>query len=340
MELNGEAGNITAIGGPPPVGQDWRTCIWRLSPRTERTSVLFAFKLSNFAGPDHMTLLDDNANVLSVLSRRHRMPQWVEVRGDAIAVVLASTSVTTRIEISYVCSSEVAPFVVIVGLELSLPQFVILAGVIFLLLFFILVLLQFAVGHLQINAEQERNMQQSQVLPYAEHIQSLSEVLAREQLVQGRLHALPQGTFQEQAGTLEECCLCLESFLPDDTLRILPCKHYFHKECADSWFKSRLFRERRCPLCNANPAARRRFSASQSFSRSLSTTRSVFSGLRVTAAPQVGDGARADADTALDAPDATDGHRTPPEIITSSSLAERPSEEAGTMAGSLNVEEV
>lgn len=41
------------------------------------------------------------------------------------------------------------------------------------------------------------------------------------------------------------CTICLESFLPTDSLRLLPCLHYFHQSCIDEWLQHKPH----CPLC-------------------------------------------------------------------------------------------
>lgn len=41
------------------------------------------------------------------------------------------------------------------------------------------------------------------------------------------------------------CAVCLSEYAVGDSLRRLPCDHYFHVECADTW----LNRSKKCPLC-------------------------------------------------------------------------------------------
>ncbi|XP_062982312.1 E3 ubiquitin-protein ligase RNF149 [Elgaria multicarinata webbii] len=43
----------------------------------------------------------------------------------------------------------------------------------------------------------------------------------------------------------ENCAICIENYKPKDTVRILPCKHVFHRHCVDPW----LLEHRTCPMC-------------------------------------------------------------------------------------------
>lgn len=43
----------------------------------------------------------------------------------------------------------------------------------------------------------------------------------------------------------KDCSICLDGFAEHDEVRILSCKHCFHKKCVDSWFLNIL----KCPLC-------------------------------------------------------------------------------------------
>ncbi|KAI8058507.1 hypothetical protein BDF22DRAFT_44038 [Syncephalis plumigaleata] len=43
-----------------------------------------------------------------------------------------------------------------------------------------------------------------------------------------------------------ECAICLEDFVDDDQLRIMPCRHEFHIACIDPWLTTR---KRFCPIC-------------------------------------------------------------------------------------------
>ncbi|XP_017490515.1 PREDICTED: protein goliath-like [Rhagoletis zephyria] len=41
------------------------------------------------------------------------------------------------------------------------------------------------------------------------------------------------------------CAICIEAYKPSDCIRVLPCKHEFHKNCIDPW----LIEHRTCPMC-------------------------------------------------------------------------------------------
>lgn len=45
------------------------------------------------------------------------------------------------------------------------------------------------------------------------------------------------------------CSICLCAYEEKEEVRLLPCRHHFHKECIDTWFTS----HNRCPLCRERP---------------------------------------------------------------------------------------
>jgi hypothetical protein len=45
-----------------------------------------------------------------------------------------------------------------------------------------------------------------------------------------------------------ECAVCLAEYKDDDSLRKLPCRHYFHQPCIDRWLRTL---SKQCPLCKA-----------------------------------------------------------------------------------------
>lgn len=45
-----------------------------------------------------------------------------------------------------------------------------------------------------------------------------------------------------------QCPICLEAFVVNDTVRTIPCFHSFHQECIDPWLAQRA----QCPVCKYN----------------------------------------------------------------------------------------
>ncbi len=53
----------------------------------------------------------------------------------------------------------------------------------------------------------------------------------------------------EDPNKCDKCTICQEKFEPDTTIKILPCKHIFHKECISEWLKNY---HHKCPICRAD----------------------------------------------------------------------------------------
>ncbi|XP_066089124.1 RING finger protein 150 isoform X2 [Saccopteryx bilineata] len=53
---------------------------------------------------------------------------------------------------------------------------------------------------------------------------------------------------QETEPDFDNCAVCIEGYKPSDVVRILPCRHLFHKSCVDPW----LLDHRTCPMCKMN----------------------------------------------------------------------------------------
>ncbi|EKE38650.1 zinc finger domain containing protein [Entamoeba nuttalli P19] len=45
-----------------------------------------------------------------------------------------------------------------------------------------------------------------------------------------------------------ECPICMEPFSENESMKLLPCKHYFHCICIDEWIRCHSF----CPLCKVS----------------------------------------------------------------------------------------
>ncbi|KAG7239239.1 hypothetical protein INR49_029884 [Caranx melampygus] len=53
---------------------------------------------------------------------------------------------------------------------------------------------------------------------------------------------------KETESDFDNCAVCIEGYKPNDVVRILPCRHVFHKHCVDPWLQD----HRTCPMCKMN----------------------------------------------------------------------------------------
>lgn len=62
-----------------------------------------------------------------------------------------------------------------------------------------------------------------------------------------QLRVLKEGD-EEVSPNGDSCVVCFELYKPNDTIRILTCKHFFHKNCIDPWILS----HGTCPMCKCD----------------------------------------------------------------------------------------
>ncbi|KAM8818093.1 E3 ubiquitin-protein ligase RNF133 [Rhynchonycteris naso] len=61
------------------------------------------------------------------------------------------------------------------------------------------------------------------------------------------LRVLKEGD-EEVSPNGDSCVICFELYKPNDTVRILTCKHFFHKNCIDPW----ILAHGTCPMCKCD----------------------------------------------------------------------------------------
>uniref|UniRef100_A0A8C1R7R8 Ring finger protein 150b n=1 Tax=Cyprinus carpio TaxID=7962 RepID=A0A8C1R7R8_CYPCA len=70
---------------------------------------------------------------------------------------------------------------------------------------------------------------------------------AKKAISQLQVRTIRKGD-QETESDFDNCAVCIEGYKPNDVVRILPCRHLFHKGCVDPW----LVDHRTCPMCKMN----------------------------------------------------------------------------------------
>lgn len=49
-------------------------------------------------------------------------------------------------------------------------------------------------------------------------------------------------------GVADDCSICLEKYVEDTEVRVMPCRHAYHAPCIDGWFRD----NQTCCLCKLN----------------------------------------------------------------------------------------
>lgn len=87
------------------------------------------------------------------------------------------------------------------------------------------------------------------------------DIIKRRAMVKKIVSSLPKRlltTSDKEIVNEEICPICIESYTAEDTIRILPCQHVFHRKCVDTW----LFQKETCPMCKYNIVKQRDIASS------------------------------------------------------------------------------
>ncbi|TFY73022.1 hypothetical protein EWM64_g10989, partial [Hericium alpestre] len=70
------------------------------------------------------------------------------------------------------------------------------------------------------------------------------------------LHAADLAEYEKDnrvsSNCVDRCLICLEDYVPEDELRLLTCRHGFHKGCVDQWLETG---RNNCPACRSQGVA-------------------------------------------------------------------------------------
>ena len=93
-------------------------------------------------------------------------------------------------------------------------------------------------------ANADHTMTYEELVRLQEQIGTVSTGLTTEQINSLKIRSLP-GTPISDSNFLSRCQICLEDWQKEETVRDLPCTHFFHVQCLDTW----LGHKNSCPLC-------------------------------------------------------------------------------------------
>lgn len=259
--LVARSGVIYGQGGPPgDASLEYRICRWLISGDPEINAIDFLVDHASFAGLDRLLFFSDHTTLLAEFSAERPLPTAMSiVRSQQAVIVLVSSSEFTRFSLRYSSQTLEGEKIKVLSQRMSLSRLLLVIGVLTCCIVFVCIPACLC-WFWRSGPRFDRVYDESAVMSHAQHAQGLARAVTEDNLVMGKLDELPSSSYQDATDKKvegEECVLCFEAYGPEDVVRVLPCKHYFHKDCIDHWFTIRRFRLRTCPICRGNPLAER-----------------------------------------------------------------------------------
>lgn len=239
-------------GGQRP----YRDCAWVIKPGLRMQEIRFTLDSdSRFSNQDSLAVYGIStapAQRVATFSSYSPLPKGSMslVGSDAALFVLSAVSNETQFGLNFEC----LPYGTKIGDTWFSPvgYACAIGGIILACLLAVIVPL-YIVCYFKAKWHQARALRESELIARSELARRQEAKEAAERQVAASLDALPVEKFKNDKSRPDDCSLCLEPYAEDDVLRVLPCQHIFHQACIDTWFSSRRFVPRTCPLCKRNP---------------------------------------------------------------------------------------
>lgn len=250
--MSSMAGVIEARGTPLEVKhqKSERLCSWTIVPDVRLESIQITTRASFFdeQASDFIRIFGKNGEFLAQFSKDEPMPPKMKISHHdtgSVVIQLHSGSPETYFSLEYTCTKSQDVKVLWYHVAPAMLPWVwgtIIATLV--LVKCLMTLVMFKWYKFDRDRREER------------------ENAKEEQRVAKELKELPSMSWRDTKVLYKDdddvCSLCLDAYEEDDSLVVLPCKHYFHQECVSRWFSTkRQSKHPTCPKCRRNPIERK-----------------------------------------------------------------------------------
>jgi len=251
------------------------SCIWQIFPEQRLKYIEFNTSSSQIVDHDALAFYTGRGRngmhgLISTFTGLRGIPKEMVLTGsDEVYLVLTATSNASHFHMKYRCMPT--GDIQVLSMHISPLWLTLWLIVVVLLVCICCGISAWLLRHRRALRRERQAARETMLVLHSELMRRRSEARRaqleaaeqREEEASGALHALPtqawhvvavgQTTAACDPDESPECCLCMERFEESDEVRVLPCSHYFHKDCVDRWFATKRYQARSCPLCKRDP---------------------------------------------------------------------------------------